>query len=365
MKARINFSNNTRAEFFEDVRKRVNEYFKANNISKFANYKMVIKSIVMLLIYFVPYGMLVSGSITSVWVVLGLWILMGVGMAGIGLSIMHDANHGAYSNNSIVNKVLGYLLNFVGGSVTNWKIQHNILHHSYTNIEGHDEDITSIGLLRFSPSQKQYKIHRYQYIYAWFFYSLMTLSWFAYKDIPQLIRYKKEGKIDTRKRSYASLMAELVGMKLLYAFYVIILPLIMLNFPWWVTIAGFFLMQAICGLFLTTIFQLAHVMPTSKFPLPDHKGSIENSWAVHQLYTTTNFSPRSRFLSWFIGGLNYQIEHHLFPNICHIHYRKISSIVKKTAHEFGMPYHTQPSFIAAVSSHVRMLKILGKSGVLS
>jgi linoleoyl-CoA desaturase len=193
----------------------------------------------------------------------------------------------------------------------------------------------------------------------------MTLSWFAYKDIPQLIRYKKEGKIDTRKRSYASLMAELVGMKLLYAFYVIILPLIMLNFPWWVTIAGFFLMQAICGLFLTTIFQLAHVMPTSKFPLPDHKGSIENSWAVHQLYTTTNFSPRSRFLSWFIGGLNYQIEHHLFPNICHIHYRKISSIVKKTAHEFGMPYHTQPSFIAAVSSHVRMLKILGKSGVLS
>lgn len=365
MKTRINFSNNTRTEFFEDVRKKVNEYFKNNNISKFGNYKMVIKSIVMLLIYLVPYGLIISGVATSIWVVWGLWLVMGIGMAGIGLSIMHDANHGAYSQNLLTNKIFGYLINFVGGSGTNWKIQHNILHHSYTNIEGHDEDITTIGLLRFTPSQKVYKIHRYQHIYAWFFYSLMTLSWFVYKDIPQLIRYKKAGRIDTQKRKYASLMAELIGMKLLYALYVIALPLLFSGFPWWVTLVGFFVMQAVCGLFLTTIFQLAHIMPTSKFPLPDNNGSIENSWAVHQLYTTTNFAPRSRLLSWFIGGLNYQIEHHLFPNICHIHYRKISSIVRKTAHDFGMPYNIQPNFVSAVLSHVKMLKMLGRAEVMS
>lgn len=364
MKTKVNFTNNSGSEFFETVRKKVQDYFKTKNISRYGNYKMVIKSIVMVLLYFVPYIFLVSGILANVWIVWGAWIIMGFGMAGIGLSIMHDANHGSYSKNNTVNKILGYLINFVGGSVTNWKIQHNVLHHSYTNIEGHDEDITSIGLLRFSPNQKHLKVHRYQHIYAWFFYSLMTFFWFAYKDIPQLMRYKKDGRLDSTNRKYEWLMAELIGFKVFYALYVIVIPLVLLDIPWWATLVGFMLMQATCGLLLTTIFQLAHIMPTSHFPMPDTKGNIENSWAIHQLYTTTNFSPRSTFFSWYIGGLNYQIEHHLFPNICHIHYKQISNIVKKTAHEFGMPYNTQPNFIRAIISHIQMLKILGRSRIL-
>lgn len=361
MKARVNFSNNLNTDFFETVRKKVNEYFKTNNISRFGNYTMVIKTIVMILIYMVPYSVLMFGEIHNPWLIWVLWMLMGFGMAGIGLAIMHDANHGSYSKNGKVNKVLGYLINFVGGSVTNWKIQHNVLHHSYTNIEGLDEDITSISLLRFTPSQKLKKVHRYQYIYAWFFYSLMTFFWFIYKDIPQLIRYKKDGRLDSKQRShYGWLLAELIASKILYALYIIVIPITVLDIPWWATILAFLTMQVICGLLLTTIFQLAHIMPSSSFPLPDIKGNMENSWAIHQLHTTTNFAPRSKILSWFIGGLNYQIEHHLFPNICHIHYKKISPIVKKTAQDFGIPYHTEPNFIKAIMNHTRMLKILGR-----
>ena len=211
MKARINFSNNVNSDFFDAVRKKVNDYFQHNNISRFGNYKMVIKSIVMILFYLVPYIILISGEIANPWLIYVLWVIMGFGMAGIGLAIMHDANHGSYSKNTKVNKVMGYFINLVGGSVTNWKIQHNMLHHSYTNIEGHDEDVTSIPLLRFTPSQKLYKIHRYQYIYAWFFYSLMTFFWFIYKDIPQLMRYKKDGRLDSKQKSrYRWLLLELI-----------------------------------------------------------------------------------------------------------------------------------------------------------
>lgn len=361
MTARINFSNSVNTEFFETARKKVNEYFQQNNISKTGNYTMVIKSIVMILIYMVPYAILVSGAITNIYIIWGLWIFMGFGMAGIGLAIMHDANHGSYSKNAKVNKWMGYLINFVGGSVTNWKIQHNVLHHSYTNIEGHDEDITSIPILRFTPSQKLMKIHRYQYIYAWFFYSLMTFFWFIYKDIPQLIRYKKDGRLDSKQKSrFGWLLLELIASKVLYALYIIVIPIVVLDIPWWATILAFFTMQFICGLLLTTIFQLAHIMPNTKFPLPDTKGNLQESWAIHQLMTTTNFAPRSRIMSWYVGGLNYQIEHHLFPNICHIHYKKISPIVKRTAQEFGIPYHSEPNFIKAIASHIKMLKMLGR-----
>lgn len=360
MKTRVNFSNSLNTDFFEDVRNRVNEYFKTNNISRFGNYKMVIKTIVMILLYMGPYAILISGEISNTWVIWVLWMIMGFGMAGIGLAIMHDANHGSYSKNTKVNKALGYLINLVGGSVTNWKIQHNVLHHSYTNVEGHDEDITSISLLRFTPSQKLYKVHKFQYIYAWFFYSLMTFFWFIYKDIPQLMRYKKDGRLDSKqKRRYGWLLTQLIASKILYALYIIIIPIIVLDIPWWATILAFLTMQVICGLLLTTIFQLAHIMPSSQFPLPNEKGNLENSWAIHQLLTTTNFAPRSRIMSWYIGGLNYQIEHHLFPNICHIHYKKISPIVEKTARKYGIPYHSEPNFVKAIVSHIKMLKLLG------
>ena len=170
--SRIKFNTADRPEFVKELRLRVNAYFKENNKSKYGNANMVIKTIFMLSLYFVPYFFIIFNITANSWLTLGFWILMSFGMAGIGFSIMHDANHSAYSKNKNINKYLGYLINLVGGSSVNWKIQHNILHHTYTNIHEHDEDLDGT-LMRFNHHQKRLKAHRFQQIYAWFLGSLL------------------------------------------------------------------------------------------------------------------------------------------------------------------------------------------------
>ena len=356
----IKFPKDLDSDFLTTLKKRVRHYFKANNISRFGNANMVVKSIFMLSLYTLPYILMIAGIVTNVWLILLMWILMGLGKAGIGLSIMHDANHGAYSKNPTINKWMGASMSILGGSATNWKIQHNVLHHSYTNIDGMDEDINPGMIMRLSPHQKRYKLHRLQHLYCWFLYGIMTLGWLVTKDFKQLNRYKKKDLLKLHNVSYNKTLAKLILSKLGYVFLIIVLPILLLPIPWYLTIAFFLLMHFVCGLLLACVFQSAHVVPSSEYPLPDEEGNLENNWAIHQLLTTSNFSPSSRIFSWFIGGLNYQIEHHLFPNICHVHYKKLSKIVKETAQEFGLPYNSEPNFVKAVWNHARMLRDLGK-----
>lgn len=320
---------------------------------------MVIKTIVMISLYIVPYILMMAGLFSNVWVIFGCWILMGVGMAGIGLSVMHDANHGAYSRNRKVNDIIGQVIWFIGGSSANWKIQHNVLHHSYTNVDHMDEDLESVPFLRFSPHRERMKIHRLQHIYAWFFYGFMTMMWATLKDFNQLNRYKRKGLLKTQKKSYNRLMAELISIKVVYYALFLALPMILLPIAWWQTLLCFIAMHFVAGFILAIIFQPAHVMPDTQFPLPDDQGNMENKWAIHQLMTTVNFAPKSRLFSWYVGGLNFQIEHHLFPNICHIHYKKISEIVKRTAEEFSLPYYSKPTFLHALRDHKNFLRQLG------
>ena len=359
----IRFSRTAQKDFISDLRKRVKHYFDTNDRSIYGNAGMVIKTIVMFLLYFTPYALMLSGVITEHWLILVMWAIMGFGNSGIGLSVMHDANHGAYSKNKRVNQILGYVMNMIGASSFNWKIQHNVLHHSFTNIEGMDEDIDPGKLMRLSPHAKRYKAHRLQHIYGWVLYGMMTFLWLTTKDFRQLYRYKKMGLLKSQKRTYNGVLIETIVSKVLYYGYALVLPLILIPAPWWLILLGFLIMHFITGLALGLIFQPAHVMPTSDYPIPDDSGNIENNWAVHQLFTTTNFSPKSRIFSWFIGGLNYQIEHHLFPNICHVHYKRISKIVRETAKEYGLPYYSQKNFALAVFNHAKMLRDLGKEGV--
>ncbi len=357
---RIKFNTLNHPEFFKELRFRVNNYFKETNKSKYANANMVIKTIFMLTLYILPFSLIIFNVFENSWVVFSLWVLMGYGMAGIGFSIMHDANHGAYSKNKTINKYLGYLINLVGGSAVNWKIQHNVLHHSFTNIDGFDEDIDSGNLMRFSFSQKRYKLHRLQQFYAWFLYGLITISWSIKKDFIQLKRYKIKDLIKTQNITYKSAFLKLILAKLFYASYIIVIPILFSSQAWWLTVTFYFIMHFVCGFTLSTIFQSAHIVSKTSFPKPSKEGKMENNWAIHQLNTTANFAKNNFPLSWFIGGLNFQIEHHLFPNICHVHYRKISKIVKKTATEYGLPYHTHTTFIEALISHTKLLTKLGK-----
>jgi linoleoyl-CoA desaturase len=347
--------------FYDVVKTRVNEYFEVNHISKYGNSTMYIKTVAMLCIYFVPYAFIVSGIFNQMlWAYYCMWVVMGIGIAGIGTSIMHDSNHGSYSKNEFINRFLGRLLNVIGGYSRNWRIQHNVLHHTYTNLEGLDEDIEAGILLRMSPNKKKYAIHKYQHIYAWFLYGIMNIYWVVFKDFKCLIAYNKNGLLKKEKVSFHQAMAELIFFKALYFGYTLVLPILFSGIAWQYVVIGFVIMHMIGGLLLACIFQLAHVMETSEYPIPNENNKMANTWAIHQLLNTANFSPDSKFLSWFIGGLNFQVEHHLFPNICHVHYPQISKIVKQVANQFNLPYHVQPTFAIALRMHASMLKNLGK-----
>lgn len=356
------FDNTVEKEFLTTLRKRVMGYFKENNKSKEANANMVFKSIFMVTLFTTPYVLMIAGFIQNPWMVFFMYVLMGFGMTGIGLCIMHDANHGAYSKNPKVNKYMGLLLNYVGGNALNWKIQHNMLHHSYTNVDGLDEDINPGAVMRFSPHQPRLKHHKYQHVYAWVLYSLMTLSWLMVKDFKQLKRYHKMGLAEpASQKSFKRVMLELTFSKVIYWGLIVLLPMFLLPVSWWVVALGVIVMNLIAGLILAMIFQPAHVMPESAYPLPDQSGKIDNNWAIHQLMTTQNFASKKRIFSWLVGGLNFQVEHHLFPNICHVHYSKIAPIVEATAKEYGIPYYSRETFREALIYHGKMLKMLGQT----
>ncbi|HXS37287.1 MAG TPA: acyl-CoA desaturase [Flavipsychrobacter sp.] len=347
--------------FYDTVKKNIDNYFKENNIDSFGNSAMRWKTLAMLSLFFVPYIFIVTGlAAFSPIVFFTLWFMMGLGMVGIGCSVHHDSNHGSYSDNKTVNKVVGDIVNVVGGYDVTWRIQHNILHHTYTNIVGLDEDIDVGFLMRFSPHSKKYSLHRYQHIYAWFLYCLLTLQWVTYKDYRLLFLYEKKGLLRKEKITLRKALLELSFYKILYFTYALVLPIIFSGMPWYYVVIGFLILHFVAGLALSCIFQLAHVMEGCDFPNPPDDRKMENNWAVHQLLTTTNFSPRSRFVFWFVGGLNHQIEHHLFPHICHIHYPKIAKIVKNAALAHGLPYQVQPTFAHALVQHGKMLRKLGK-----
>lgn len=357
---KIRFSQQQRL-FVNTLRQRVDSYFKTNEISRYGNAAMVFKTICMFAMYLAPYFVILFSGISSSLVLLGLCVLMGVGMAGIGLSVMHDANHGSYSKNQTVNKFLSFSICLIGGLPINWQLQHNVLHHTYTNIHEHDGDLDGPSFLRFSPHMPHKKVHRFQFLYAWFFYGFLTMAWSTTKDFVQLKRYRKMDLLKARNEKYGKQLTTLIIAKVLYYAYTVAIPMLVLNIAWWKIIIGVLAMHYTAGLLLSLIFQSAHVVEEANFPLPDSTGNIENDWAVHQLFTTANFAPKSKLLSWYVGGLNYQVEHHLFPNICHVHYRKISEIVEQTAREFNFPYHTQPTFASALWSHSKMLWRLGKA----
>lgn len=350
---------NTQRDFSSTLNKRVSDYFKTHGISRHADKEMIFKTIFMFALYFIPYALITASLVTAwPWLLL-LVVIMSLGLAGIGLSVMHDANHGAYSNKKWVNTLVGYSLNMVGANAFNWKMQHNVLHHSFTNIHEEDEDISPRGILRLDPHSNWKKIHQYQFIYAWFLYGLMTIVWLFYKDFYRIIKYHQNG---LAKKNNANIVTEwviLIVTKLIYICYIFVIPTLVTDLAWWQVFIGIIMMHYIAGFLLAIIFQPAHVIEGTSYPLPDENNSLQTNWAVHQLLTTTNFGNRSRWFSWYVGGLNFQIEHHLFPNICHVHYRKIAGIVKETAQEFGLPYRSAKTFIGALASHGRLLKQLG------
>lgn len=358
------FSKNDSLKFFRTLNTRVNSYFKENNLDKTGNWKLHLKTIILFTVFFLPYFLIITLTAMPFWVFFLLSVVIGIGMAGIGMNVMHDGNHGSYSNKSWINKFMGGSIYILAGNVYNWQVQHNVLHHTYTNIHGHDEDLDAGRVIRFTQEAKWYRFHKFQHYYSFFLYGLLTFNWSLTTDFKQMKGYLK------RKLSYGEvkdpkiLWTTLVITKIIYFSVWIAIPMI-LGIVWWQVLIGFFVMHYTAGLILSIVFQLAHVVDETTNPVPNCEGEIENTWAIHQLYTTANFAPKNKIVNWFTGGLNHQVEHHLFPHISHIHYGKIAKIVKETAKECNLPYHEFKTMRSAVMAHFRHLKELGQQPQLT
>ncbi|MDN3492950.1 fatty acid desaturase family protein [Winogradskyella bathintestinalis] len=354
----VKFSRNDSAKFFRTLNKRVNNYFKENNIKKTGNWKLYVKAIIMFTLLLGPLVLLLTVDNLPGWLLIISMMVIGIGMAGVGMNVMHDANHGSFSSKKWVNKLMGSSIHILAGNDYNWKVQHNVLHHTYTNIQGHDEDIDAGRIIRFSKHSQWLKIHKYQRFYAFLLYGLLTVNWAVTTDFKQTYQYLK------RKLSYgdfpnpATQWTKLIIGKIIYYSIWVVLPLV-LGYAWWQVLIGFLIMHYTAGIILSVIFQLAHVMPNTEMPLPDQNGTMKNTWAIHQLFTTSNFSPKSWIVEFYTGGLNRQVEHHLFSNISHVHYKHIAQIVRETAHEFSLPYNEYNSIWTAIAEHYQQLKQLG------
>ncbi|MCY7421076.1 MAG: acyl-CoA desaturase [Chitinophagaceae bacterium] len=343
--------------FHGELKKRIGDYFNQKGKAQTGNRKLYIKAVVLMTTVIALYVHVVFFTPTAIWAIAEC-ILLGCVVAAIGFNVMHDGAHGSFSRYQWINDIASNIANFLGASQYMWKSKHNIIHHTYTNIHGVDDDIEARPLLRLCDEQSHYKIHKYQHVYFPAAYSLLYIYWIFVTDY---IKYfsGKIGSIVLRKMT----LKEHISFwfyKVAHAFIFVGLPIYMVGFSAW--IIGFLCMGLVAGFVLSIVFQLAHTVEHTHFPMPDEAtGKMEDEWAIHQIKTTANFATRNKVISWLVGGLNFQIEHHLFPKISHVHYPQINKIIKQACQEFGVEYIEYPKLRQAVVSHVSYLKQMGKA----
>jgi linoleoyl-CoA desaturase len=349
--------NNKDKSFFNTLKSSVDHYFAAQQLKKTGNWNLYSKTAVLAPLAILTYSFLLFLPMPVVLSIL-LCCLLGFTLASIGFNVMHDACHGSYSSRGWVNTVMALSSNLMGGNTYIWKFKHNIVHHTYTNIDGVDDDIALSPLMRQCATQKWLPPHRYQHIYGFLLYSFTSLAWFFVMDFTKYF----SSKVHTTPMTKMDFKEHVIFWmsKALYVVLFVVFPIMQLGWmPW---LFGFVALNLTLGLTLAVVFQLAHVVEHTEFVHADQVEpmKIENEWAIHQVKTTANFAPRNKFISWFVGGLNYQVEHHLFPRISHVHYPAINRIVKQTCRQFNVPYNEFPTMQKAIASHYKLIKELGR-----
>lgn len=355
--ARVTFSNK-QPLFYQSLKEEVDAYFTAQNRKKTGDWRLYIKTLILISTAGLIYSSLMLLPVPG-WIALLSCVLLGFTLACIGFSVMHDANHGSYSTKTWVNNLLGLTINAMGASSYFWKQKHNIIHHTYTNVDGLDDDIAKSPIIRQCKSQRWVPAHRIQHLYLLPVYALSTLFWIFTMDFKKYFTRKIYTTDAWKMGPWNHVVFWLT--KIGYVIFYIVLPIKVWGFlPW---LAGYLLLNAAMGLTLSIVFQLAHVVENTEFEtvaLDEHK-QIDTAWAEHELRTTSNFAMNNAWISWLVGGLNFQIEHHLFPRISHVHYPAISQIVRRKCQEFNLPYNHYDSLREAVGSHFRVMRELGRA----
>jgi linoleoyl-CoA desaturase len=347
---KVKFNSSKGDQFLTVVRRRIEDHLKTHEIGRYATMSTHCKVILHLIVGVFLYVSIIM-QLFPLWILFFMSMALGVISGFIGINLCHDSLHGAYSANPRLNRWFGYLYDVVGLSSLVWKLTHNGGHHTYTNIAGLDPDIDKPFLLRLTPSDKRHWFHRWQHYYIWLLYALVGINWIFYGDYAVVKReYHKISRND---------LAIFFFFKLVNFIVFLGIPLALMTIPWWQILIGYLGYQIAGGFAVALIFQLAHVVELVEFPVPSSKGVISNSWGSHEMQTTANFGTDNRFLNYIVGGLNFQVEHHLVPYVSHVHYRAISPIVKSTAKEFGLPYNEHRTMTSAIASHWRLLRKLG------
>ncbi len=340
--------------FHNELKRRINEYFEQTGKAPTGDFRLYLKAFILTITYIAVYVHLVFYT-PAVFFAIAECIVLGGLTAAIGFNVMHDGAHGSFSKSPMLNKLAGLSLNILGANVFLWMTKHNIIHHAYTNVDGIDDDIEARPFLRLCETQEHRKIHKYQHVYFIFAYSLLYIYWIFFTDYRKYFT-GKIGMVPLKKMSFRE-HASFWFFKALHLVIFAVIPIWSVGFVAWVV--GFISMTFFAGIVLATVFQLAHTLEETSFPVADG-GKMPDEWAVHQLKTTANFATRNKVISWLVGGLNFQIEHHLFPKISHVHYPEISKIIRKACDEYGIQYIEHPKMRVALVSHVNHLRKLGR-----
>lgn len=348
----------TASGFSKELSGKVDDYFQSRGISKHANLEMISKTVLGFVATIAAYVWLMTGRFSPLEVV-GVYVVLGFAQLHMAFNIAHDANHGAYSRSKKVNRALGFVFDLVGVSSYMWRLMHNDSHHAFVNIRGADSTFDSGYIFRFSPQDKVRPFHRYQHLYAPFIYSLSSLDWVLTKDFRWLFRERKYGNRNILRHSRWELFGLFFG-KAFYYTYMLVLPFVYLDAPWYSIVAGFVALHLCMGFTIALIFQPNHFNEDSTFPEADEEGHITNNYIRHIFDTTSDYARGNPFANWILGCLNLHVIHHMFPLICHVHYPALTRLVKETAEEYGLNYRENRTIAGAFLAHLRWLRILGR-----
>jgi len=341
--------------FYDELRAEVEQYFRSRKKVATGDYRLYLKSVILLGSFAGLYIALLS--IPPGWLAAVLAGVFGVVLALIGFNVMHDACHGSYSSRPWVNELMGYSMNLLGSNQFIWKIKHNRIHHTFTNVDGIDDDIIKVPVMRHCESQPWKPVHRFQHIYAFVLYALSTILWVLFTDNQKYFTKSISG---TPIRQFP--LREHVIFWVTKVFYIaiyMVIPAMVVGFwPWFI---GYLIVNTTFGLTLSVVFQLAHAVPiTTVENARDHSLELDKEWASHQVATTADFAMSSASANWFCGGLNFQVIHHLFPHVSHVHYKEIQPLVLAACKRHGIEYHSYETMGEAINAHIAHLKGLGE-----
>jgi linoleoyl-CoA desaturase len=343
--------------FHAELKRRAAQYFQTEAKAQTGSTGLLAKAVLLVGSLVALYVHLVFFTPALGWALLEC-VALGTAVALVGFNVMHDGAHGSFSRFPRLNKVAAFTLDVLGGSSYMWDAKHNTVHHMYTNIDGVDDDLDIQPWMRVTVDQKRHGAHRFQHLYFWMLYGMLYITWVLFTDYQKYFT-RRIGSVPLKPMTRGD-QVSFWGFKALNLVLYIVLPICTVGFWGW--LVGFLLTGWVAGFVLSIVFQLAHTVEQTAFPVPHAvTNKLEDEWAIHQLRTTANFATDNRLISWLVGGLNFQVEHHLFPKVSHVHYPQLSKIIRETCAEFGVPYQEYPKMWQAVVSHVVLLRRLGRA----